>query len=199
MAHREFAVTLPSDVAERLAAGDDVSDYVRDAIGHQVRREAILAYLNDCEQAGHAPLNDQDLDDFRQAVGGDLTKYHLVYDTAALVGHAAGRSRRVRAGLRLIVDEPEIRIRVPLACLLEAYAQVPREAGHVLDELATNPGVAIVPVGPDPRTAVTVGQLAIETGGAGAAHAAHVAMEGQGPAVVFTDATMPTEVLARPV
>lgn len=197
MAQREFTVTLPSDVAARLAAGEDVSAHVGDAIRHQVRREAILTYLADCQEAGHVELTDDDLDDFRQTVGEDLRKYHLVYDTPALIGHATGDSRRLRCGLQLIVDEADLRLQVPAACLLEAYAQVPKDGRSLLDELATNPGVAVRPLDPHPHTAATIGALATETGRAGAAHAAHVAIEGQGPSLVFTDTPMPAEVLAR--
>jgi hypothetical protein len=186
------------DVAARLAAGEDVTTFVGDAIRHQVRREAIVSYLSDCESAGLEALSDDDLDEFRQLVGDDVLRYHLVYDTAAIVGHLTGGSRRVRAGLRLILNEPDVRLRVPAVCLLEAYAQAAKEAHRLLDELATNPGVLVGTVDPDPRTAVTVGRLAFETGRAGAAHAAHIAIEGEGPSVVFTDTTMPAEVLARP-
>jgi hypothetical protein len=198
MADREFTVRLPSDVAARLAAGEDVTSFVGDAIRHQVRREAIATYLSDCDKAGLAPLSDDDLEEFRQLVGEDVRTYHLVYDTNAVVGHVTGTSRRLRAGLRLILDEPDLRLLVPAVCLLEAYAQTSSDLHHLLDELATNPGVFVGPGDPDPRVAVVVGKLAAETGRAGAAHAAHMAIEGQGPAMVFTDTVMPTEVLARP-
>lgn len=198
MEDREFTVQLPGDVASRLAAGEDVTSFVGDAIRHQVRREAIVTYLADCEAAGLGALSDEALVEFRQLVGEDVLTYHLVYDTSAILGHLTGASTRLRAGLQLILEHPDIRVRVPAVCLLEAYAQVSKDTQHLLDELATNPGVLVAAEDPDPRTAVTVGQLAVETGRAGAAHAAHIAIEGEGPSMVFTDTAMPAEVLARP-
>lgn len=67
----ELTVSLPDDVADRLRAGnvDDVSSYVGEAVAGQVRQAAIRDYLDACEQAGHQPLNGDDLREFRRMVG----------------------------------------------------------------------------------------------------------------------------------
>lgn len=126
-------------------------------------------------------------------------RYYWIYDTPALVGHANGTSNRIRAGLTLLLDQPDFRLTVPAICLLEAYQQTPAEVHQLLDLLATSPGVKVEPVGDDPHTMATFGQLISDTGRAGAAHAAHLAMAGDGPCIVFTDEQMPAGVLSRPI
>jgi hypothetical protein len=125
-------------------------------------------------------------------------RYHWIYDTPALVGHATGASTLVRAGLQLVLAEPGAHLTVPATCLLEAYAQTPAEVHHLLDRLATNPGVTVAPAGDDPRGIATLGELVRETGRPGAAHAAQLALAGNGPCLVFTDSRMPGGVLSRP-
>lgn len=126
-------------------------------------------------------------------------RYSWIYDTPALVGHANGTSTRVRAGLQMLLDEPDHRLTVPATCLLEAYQQTGQDTHRLLDWLATNPGVRVEPVGDDPHAMGALGQLIADTGRAGAAHAAHLAMAGEGPCIVFTDAPMPSGVLSRTV
>lgn len=126
-------------------------------------------------------------------------RYHWIYDTPALVGHANGTSTRVRAGLQLLLDEPDFRLTVPATCLLEAYQLTADTAHHLLDWLATSPGVALRSVGDDPKAMATLGALVADVSRPGAAHAAHLALAGEGPCIVFTDIKMPAGVLARPV
>ncbi len=126
-------------------------------------------------------------------------KYAWIFDTPAVAGHAAGTSRRIRAGLRLIADDPDFRLTIPVVCLIEAYPVTPPAAHHILDSLAVNPGVLVEHIGTDPHTVVAVGHLAAGIGRAGAAHAAHLARAGDRPAIVFTDAILPVEVMTRPV
>lgn len=126
-------------------------------------------------------------------------RYYWIFDTPALAGHAAGESSRVRAGLRLALAEPGFRLTVPATCLLEAYPLTEPAAHHLLDRLATHPAVALEPVGDQPRVFAALGQLVRDTGRPGAAHAAHLALAGSGPCVVFTDVRMPAGVLSRPV
>ncbi len=75
MATRKVTVSLPEDVTARLAAGDvdNVSAYVATAVRNQIRREAILAHLAECEAAGHTALTDGDIAEFRQLVGENVT------------------------------------------------------------------------------------------------------------------------------
>jgi hypothetical protein len=126
-------------------------------------------------------------------------RYYWIYDTPALVGHASGTSRRVRAGLRMAHGDPGFRLTVPATCLLEAYQQAPPQQHYLLDRLATHPVVAVEPVGDDLRVIAALGQLTYEIGRAGAGHAAQLALAGEGPCVVFTDLRMPAGVLARPI
>lgn len=125
-------------------------------------------------------------------------RYHWIFDTAALIGHANGTSTLIRAGLRMALDEPAFRLTVPATCLLEAYANTPPDTHPLLDGLAANPGVEVVAVGSDARTLTDLGELVRATGRAGAAHAAHLAMAGEGPCLVFSDISMPSGVLSRP-
>ncbi|QSB12578.1 hypothetical protein JQS43_12665 [Natronosporangium hydrolyticum] len=125
-------------------------------------------------------------------------RYYWIFDTPALVGHANGTSNRVRAGLLVLLDEPDFQLTVPALCLAEAYQQTPAETHHLLDWLATSPGVVLEPVGDDPREMAALGELIAETGRPGAAHAAHLALAGDGPCIVFTDEQLPAGVLARP-
>lgn len=73
MATRQLSITLdlPDEVAEQLAEGDvdAVTGFAGEAIRHQVRDAAIRGYLSECEAAGHAPLTDADLSEFRRMVG----------------------------------------------------------------------------------------------------------------------------------
>lgn len=126
-------------------------------------------------------------------------RYHWIYDTPALVGHANGTSSRVRAGLRCALESIDFQLTIPAACLLEAYEQVAPDSYPLLDWLATSPGVRVAPVGDSPTEFAAIGQVVGETGRAGAAHAAHLALIGDGPCIVFTDTAMPSGVLSRPV
>lgn len=125
-------------------------------------------------------------------------RYYWIYDTPALVGHATGASTRVRAGLQLVMDQPDAFLTVPATCLLEAYSQTPPQTHHLLDALATNPGVKVAAAGDDLRALPAIGELVREIGRPGAAQAAHLALAGNGPCLVFTDVAMPSGVLARP-
>jgi hypothetical protein len=122
-------------------------------------------------------------------------KYTWIYDTPALVGYVAGTSPRVRAGLRLIAEDPGFRLTVPAVCLIEAYADTPAERHWRLDSLAINPGVTVM--GVDAADTTRVGALCAITGRAGAAHAAFAASTRAG--IVFTDAPMPGGVDVRPI
>lgn len=126
-------------------------------------------------------------------------RYRWIYDTPALVGHANGTSNRVRAGLHLTVTEQGFQLTVPATCMLEAYQQVSPEAQELLGWLATSPGISLVPVGGRADEIATIGQLIGDTGRPGAAHAAHLALAGEGPYIVFTDVQMPSGVLSRSV
>lgn len=127
-------------------------------------------------------------------------RYYWIYDTPALAGHAEGSSSRVRAGLRLALDEPSFRLTVPATCLLEAYQWADPEVHPLLDRLGTHPAVAVEPApGDHPAALAALGRLVRATGRPGAAHAAHLALAGDGPCVVFTDVRMPAGVLARPI
>lgn len=71
MATREFSISLPDELVTQLEAGEvePVADYLGEAVRNQVRRAAVLDYLATCESAGHAPLSDADLREFRKLVG----------------------------------------------------------------------------------------------------------------------------------
>lgn len=126
-------------------------------------------------------------------------RYRWIYDTPALVGHANGTSNRLRAGLHLAMTEQGHQLTVPATCLMEAYQQVPPDAHPLLDWLATSPGVELVPAGEQATEISAVGELVRDTGRPGAAHAAHLALAGDGPCIVFTDVQMPSGVLSRSV
>lgn len=68
---REFVLSLPDDLVERLEAGEveEVSAALADAVRHQVRQTAIDDYLAACEAAGHPELTDTDLREFARLVG----------------------------------------------------------------------------------------------------------------------------------
>lgn len=71
MATRQFTLSLPEELITQMQAGEleNVTTQLSDAIRHQVRREAIGDYLAACESAGHDPLTDSDLREFRKLVG----------------------------------------------------------------------------------------------------------------------------------
>lgn len=71
MGTREITVTIPDDLVTRMQAGElhVVRDYLGDNLHRDVREAAIHDYLAMCETAGHSPLTEADIREFRKLVG----------------------------------------------------------------------------------------------------------------------------------
>lgn len=75
MATRELTVTIPDDLVSRMQAGEleVVAGYLGEMLHEQVREAAIRDYLQRCETAGHSPITDADLREFRKLVGEEAS------------------------------------------------------------------------------------------------------------------------------